>query len=137
MGDERLANAARSEIAHALRRAGRTDEALAAYRDTIRRWVRTGARGAVAHQLESIAFMDIDSGDLVRAARLLGAAASLRDASRNPMTSNEVPEHAANLERLRERLGSEVVDAELAAGRRLSMAEAVALAVAADAATAT
>ena len=137
MGDERLANAARSEIAHALRRAGRTDEALAAYRDTIRRWVRTGARGAVAHQLESIAFMDIDSGDLVRAARLLGAAASLRDASRNPMTSNEVPEHAANLERLRERLDSEVVDAELAAGRRLSMAEAVALAVAADAATAT
>jgi hypothetical protein len=133
MGNERLANAARSEIAHALRRAGRTDEAMAAYRDTIARWVRSGARGAVAHQLESIAFLGIDSGAADRPARLLGAAASLREASRNPMTTNEVPEHAAYLEQLRERLGSHAVDEALAAGRRLSMADAVALAFAEDA----
>ena len=131
MGNERLANAARSEMAHAFRRVGRTDEALTAYRDTMARWVRSGARGAVAHQLESVAFLRIDAGESARPARLLGAAATLRETSRNPMTTNEVPEHAASVDKLRERLGPEAVEAEIATGRRLSMDVAVALAFAA------
>jgi hypothetical protein len=130
MGNERLANAARSEIAHAYRREGRTDQAMDTYRDTIMRWVRMGARGAVAHQLESVAFVDIDTGQDIPAARLLGAAQSLREASRNPMTTNEVPEHEDHLTRLRDRLGADAVDGELAAGRRLSMTDAVALVLA-------
>ena len=39
-----------------LRRAGQLDEAMAIYRVSIQRWVRTGQPGAVAHQFENIAF---------------------------------------------------------------------------------
>ena len=128
------ANAARSEIAHALRAPAGPTRRWRPTGTRSGRWVRTGARGAVAHQLESIAFLCIDTGDVPRAARLLGAAASLAQAARNPMTSIEAPEYEGYVERLRARdRGSEVLDAELAAGRRLSMAEAVALAVAPDA----
>jgi len=47
------------------------------------------------------------------------------------MTTNEVPEHAAYVDKLRERLGPEAAEAEIATGRRLSMDDAVALAFAA------
>ncbi|MDQ3127912.1 MAG: hypothetical protein M3Q66_05575, partial [Chloroflexota bacterium] len=112
------------------RRAGDIDEALALYRVSIGRWVRTGHRGAVAHQLESIAFGFIVGGDLDRAARLLGAAAALREIARSPMVRAEQIEHDDWLARLRTAADPAQIDKELAAGRRLSMAEAVALATA-------
>lgn len=129
LGDERLADACRSEVAHVLRRAGELDEALALYRVTIQRWARTGNRGAVAHQLESIAFALIVQGSPERAARLLGAAESLRDASRSPMLQAEQIEHDAWLARLRGTADPAAVEAALVAGRRLTSAEAVAIAV--------
>ncbi|HKB28011.1 MAG TPA: AAA family ATPase, partial [Candidatus Limnocylindrales bacterium] len=49
VGDERMALAARSDLAHALRRGGRADEAAALYRETIGGWVHLGHRGAVAN----------------------------------------------------------------------------------------
>ena len=101
LGDERLADACRSEVAHVFRRAGQLDEALELYRDTIQRWVRTGNRGAVAHQLESIAFALIAQGSTERAARLIGAAAVLREESRSPMIQAEQLEHDDWLARLR------------------------------------
>jgi tetratricopeptide (TPR) repeat protein len=128
LGDERLADACRSEVAHVLRRAGQLDEALELYRFTIQRWVRTGNRGAVAHQLESIAFALIVQGSTERAARLLGAAAVLREESRSPMIQAEQLEHDEWLARLRGSAGAAAIDDVLAAGRRISMAEAVALA---------
>ena len=131
IGDERLADACRSEMAHVVRRAGAIDEALALYRLSIQRWVRTGHRGAVAHQLESMAFAFIVRGDPDRAARLLGAAAALRDTARSPMVQAEQIEHDDWLDRLRTAVGTSVVDDGLVAGRQLSMDEAVALAIAA------
>ena len=119
-------------MAHVVRRSGDTDEALALYRLSIQRWVRTGHRGAVAHQLESIAFAFIVRGEPDRAARLLGAAAALREVARSPMVQAEQIEHDDWLARLRTAVGSSVVDDGLAAGRRLTMDEAVALAVAAS-----
>jgi tetratricopeptide (TPR) repeat protein len=130
VGDERLGDACRSEMAHVVRRAGDIDEALALYRVSIGRWVRTGHRGAVAHQLESIAFAFIVGGDPDRAARLLGAAAAVREIARSPMVRAEQIEHDEWLVRLRTAAGGSVVDAGLAAGRRLSMEQAVALAIA-------
>ena len=132
IGDERLADACRSEVAHVVRRAGDIDGALALYRETIQRWVRTGNRGAVAHQLESMAFAFIVRGDADRAARLLGAAATLREAARSPMTQAEQIEHDEWLARLRGGADTTAIEGALAAGRRLSPAEAVALASAAD-----
>ncbi len=132
LGDERLADACRSEMAHVVRRSGDIDAALALYRVSIQRWVRTGNRGAVAHQLESIAFAFIVRGDRDRAARLLGAAAALREVARSPMVRAEQIEHDEWLTRLRGGADRAVVEAALAAGRRLSPAEAVALASAVD-----
>jgi predicted ATPase/class 3 adenylate cyclase len=129
LGDERLADACRSEVAHVLRRSGELDEALALYRITIQRWVRTGNRGAVAHQLESIAFALIVQGATERAARLLGAAESLREAARSPMIQSEHIEHDEWLARLRGDAEPAIVSAALAAGRGMTMSDAVTLAL--------
>ena len=128
LGDERLADACRSEVAHVLRRAGELDEALELYRVTIQRWVRTGNRGAVAHQLESIAFALIVQGSTERAARLLGAAANLREESRSPMIQAEQIEHDEWIQRLRAELDPAAFESAMAAGRSMTMTEAVGLA---------
>jgi len=128
IGDERFAVACRSELAHAVRAAGLLEEAMGRYRETIAAWVRLGNRGAVAHQLENIAFIAVAQGGTVRAANLFGAAETLREAAASPMTVTEVDEHARWVERLRAGGEPTVVDAAWAAGRATSMADAVALA---------
>ncbi|MBA2381451.1 MAG: tetratricopeptide repeat protein, partial [Chloroflexi bacterium] len=129
VGDERLAEAARSELAHLVRRSGALDEALALYRVSIGGWVRSGNRGAVAHQLESIAFALVARGAVDRAARLLGAASALRETVNSPMTAVEQDEHDEWLGRLRGAAGAASLEDAMATGRRLSMTEAVALAI--------
>jgi hypothetical protein len=49
------------------------------YRETIGGWVHLGNRGAVANQLENVAYVAIERGRLERAARLLGAAEMIRE----------------------------------------------------------
>ena len=129
-GDERFALASRSDLAHALRRGGRLEEATALYRETIGGWVHLGHRGAVAHQLENIAYADIERGRHERAARLLGAAAAMRESATAPMAFDEEPEFQAFMTRLRAALTPAELEAATAAGRSLSMKQAVALAVA-------
>ena len=131
-GDERLVEACRSELAHAIRRSGQVGEALALYRVTIAGWVRSGNRGAVAHQLENIAFALIASGVLERAARLIGAAAAIRAKDHSPMTNVEQLEFDGWLARLTEALDPATLGAASSAGGQLSLAEAVALALAPD-----
>jgi predicted ATPase/class 3 adenylate cyclase len=131
-GDARFALSAPSEHAHALRRAGALVEADDEYRRTIRGWQRTGNRGAVANQLESLAFVAVATSAGDRAARLLGAAEALREQSGDAMTSPERVEYEAEVDRLRGLLGPEALGAAWAEGRRLSAEEAVALAVSGD-----
>jgi predicted ATPase/class 3 adenylate cyclase len=126
LGDERFVLAARSDLAHALRHGGRLDDALAIYRETIGGWVHLGHKGAVANQLENIAYVAIEHGQLDRAARLFGAAAAMRQASGAQMAFDEHPEHDHSLERLRAGLTPAELDAALASGAALSLAEAVA-----------
>ena len=130
LGDERFVLAARSDMAHALRRGGRLDEALALYRETIGGWVHLGHKGAVANQLENIAYVAVEHGEPDRAARLLGAADAIREASGAQMAFDEEPEHAAYLERLRTAMAPVAFEAAWTAGRALSQSEAVALALA-------
>jgi hypothetical protein len=125
-----LSLAARSDLGHALRRGNRLDEAMTAYRMTIGGWVRFGHRGAVANQLENIAYVAIERGEGERAARLLGAAETLRAAGDQPMAFDEAPEYDGFVERLRGILDPESFEAAWAAGRSMPQAEAVALAVA-------
>jgi predicted ATPase/class 3 adenylate cyclase len=128
-GDERLREAARSELAHTARRSGDLDGAMEQYRVSIHGWVRSGNRGAVAHQLENVAFVLVARGSTEDAARLLGAAAALREAADSPMMRIEQVEHDGWVERLRASADPAAVDAGIAAGRTLTMAEAVELAV--------
>ncbi len=93
LGDERLVLAVKSELAHAIRRAGLLDEAMGRYRETMPGWVRFGNRGAVAHQLENIGFLLIEQGDHLRAASILGTAEVLRGTLASPMLEPEQAEH--------------------------------------------
>lgn len=130
LGDERFVVASRSDLAHALRRGGRLEEALALYRETIGGWVHLGNRGAVANQLENVAYAHLERDDHDLAVRLLGAADAIREVAQASMAFDEEPEHAAYLERLRAAMAPAAFDAAWAAGRALSQSDAVALAVA-------
>jgi tetratricopeptide (TPR) repeat protein len=125
LGDERLVLAARSELGHAFRRAGRFDEAEAVYREAIMGWLRLGNRGALANILEQSAFMAIDRGDMSGAARLLGAAEAIREIARAHMSIDESAEHRSFVERLRSLASEDVVSGAWRAGRILTLVEAV------------
>ena len=127
--DDRFTMSSRSELAHSLRRAGAVDQADAEYRRTILGWQRTGNRGAVANQLESLAFTAIAMGNGTRAAQLFGAAETLREASGDPMTVDERGEYNAEVDRLRGLIDAATLDAAWAAGRGLTDTDAVELAV--------
>jgi tetratricopeptide (TPR) repeat protein len=128
LGDERFALAARSDLGHALRRGGRLDEAEATYRETIGGWVHLGHRGAVANQLENIAFVAVERSQAERGARLLGAASAIREVAGAKMAFDEVPELERFIERVRAAIPVRDFDAAWAAGRAMTMTEAVALA---------
>ena len=128
LGDERFVLACRSDLAHALRRGGRLDQALAMYRETIGGWVHLGHKGATANQLENIAYVMVERGDAARASRLLGAADGLRESSHARLAFDEEPEFAGFVERTRAALGPTAFEAAWAEGRTMSQAEAVALA---------
>jgi predicted ATPase len=128
--DNGLVLVARSDFAHALRHNGATEEAQALYRETLHDWMHAGNRGAIANQLESFAFLLLD-GEPRASARLLGAASATRKAADAPMLSFEQVEFDAAMERLRDRLGAREFATAWEAGGRLSLDEAVALALSA------
>ncbi len=129
LGDERFVLASRSDLAHALRRGGRLAEAAELYRQTLRGWVHLGHRGAIANQLENVAYVDIDQQRFERAARLLGAAAAIREAAHAVMAFDEEPELESFVARVRAALAPAALEAATAAGRDLTVREAVALAL--------
>jgi len=129
IGDTRFTLSSQSELGHSLRRSGAIDEAEAEYRQTIVGWQRTGNRGAVANQLESMAFTAVARGAARRAAQLFGAAEALREASGDPMTVDERAEYDTEIARLRALLDAASIDAAWAEGRNLPAAEAVKLAI--------
>ena len=100
------------------------------YRETIGGWVHLGHKGAVANQLENIAYVDTERGQTELAVRLLGAAEALRETADARMAFDEEPEYIAAVERLRAAMMPAAFEGAWAAGRSLSQADAVALAVA-------
>ena len=125
IGDQRFALSAQSELAHALRRSGAIGEAEAEYRQTIRGWLQSGNRGAIANQLESFASLAVSRATGLRAARLFGAAEALREAAGAPMTALEREEYDAEVGRLRGMLDAEAFASAWADGRRMTADEAV------------
>ena len=129
IGDRLFVLVIESELTHALRRGGALDEAEERYRRTIREWQRGGNRGAIAHQLESFAFIAMARGQGIRAGRLLGAAEALREAAGAPMTDMERRESDVQLQRLHEMVDSSALAEARAVGRRMTADEAVAFAL--------
>jgi len=129
LGDERLGLAARSDVAHALRRGGRLDEAMAVYRETIAGWIRLGQRGAIANQIENVAFLEVARGRHERAARLLGAAGAIREAAGAAMAPEEVGEWEEFVAGLDVALPAIDLERARAGGRAMSQPDAIALAV--------
>ena len=131
MGDRMFVLLSRSDLAHALRRGGQIDEAEVLYRETLHGWQHAGNRGAIAHQLECFAFVAMAKNELVRAARLFGAAEVIREVAEAAMVSDERAEYDAAIGQLRNSLDATALDAASADGRRLTTDEAVALALSA------
>jgi hypothetical protein len=90
-----------------------------------------GHRGAIAHQLECFAFVAMAKHDLVRAARLFGAAEAIREVAEIVMLSDEREEYDAAIGQLRNALDATALDSAWAEGRRMTTDEAVALALSA------
>lgn len=128
-GDRHRLNLIKSELAHIDRHEGHIERAKAVYQETILEWQRIGHRAAIAHQLEcfaSIARMEKQSS---HAARLFGAAESLREKTDIPMTALERVEYNREIADLVASLDKESFVASWAEGRALTMDQAVDLAV--------
>ena len=130
VGDTGLVLVSRSDLAHALRSNGAIEEAVELYRETLHGWQHAGNRGAIANQLESVAFIGVEREDDLRAAQLLAAAEAIREAAEAPMLVFERAEYDAAVATVRQRLDGSTFDAAWADGRRLSTDDAVALAFA-------
>jgi len=94
-----------SSFAHALREHGEFEKALIYYRRTIRLWQDWGHRAAIAHQLECFGFIAQALEDTSRAARLFGAAETIRksiNSLRTPSEQKEFEEAKSSLYSLME-----------------------------------
>ncbi len=121
--------AVRSELAHISRQSGDYIAAQKSYRQTILTWKDLGHRAAVANQLEYLAFIARAQEKPPRAARLLGAAEVVREASGAPMTTYEQAEYARQVAALRAQLDADSLAAEWGAGRAMTMEQAIAYAL--------
>jgi predicted ATPase/DNA-binding SARP family transcriptional activator len=101
----------------------RLREALAAYREL-------DNRSGLATALEHGAGLAAAEGDAARALRLAGAAAALRETIKVPRSAPRLQELERRLERARRRLDPADQDAEWAAGRALSLEDAIVTATA-------
>jgi tetratricopeptide (TPR) repeat protein len=101
MGDQLSVTGHQSSMAHVARQMGNYQEALALYRETLPDWQKIGHRGAVAHQLECMAFIAKVHEEGERAVKLMSAAQALREASNSPRTPQERIEYDRELEGLR------------------------------------
>ena len=129
IGDSRFGLVGLSDLGHAVRRGGELDEALSILRRTLPRWEHSGNRGAIANQLEAFGFIAVERGESDRAARLLGAAETLRELAGAAMLSYERAEYDAVVARLRASMDGDAFDLAWAAGRTMSVGDAVALAL--------
>jgi predicted ATPase/class 3 adenylate cyclase len=125
MRDRSYYNSSRSEIGHVLRLQGRYHEAVTVYRETIRAWQEFGQSAAVAHELECFAFIAGAIGQNERAARLFGAAETLRELIGMAMTPRERLEYDQALSQLREQMNEVQLHDAWAEGWTMGMDDAI------------
>ncbi|TAK11683.1 MAG: adenylate/guanylate cyclase domain-containing protein [Anaerolineae bacterium] len=123
--DRSMTNIMMAEMGHCYRKMGNLQEALNTYSQTIRIFADLGQLPAVAHQLESYAFIAIFQNQTERAAALFGAAETLRAGNRSAMTPVEAAEYSRNLEQLKTMLPESELNDAWARGAAMNMDEAV------------
>ena len=124
-GDKHRINMIRSELAHIEREQGQFNQAMPKYRETILEWQRLGHRAAIANQLECFAFIAKAQEQPERAAKLFGAAESLREKINIAMTPQERSEYDPEIADLRANTDEKVFASHWAEGRSLTMERAV------------
>jgi predicted ATPase/class 3 adenylate cyclase len=129
MGDQYSVTGHQSEMAHIARRRGNYQDALALYRETLPDWQKIGHRGAVAHQLECVAFIAIAREQGEVAARLMSAADALRAASNSPRTPQEQIEYDNELAALHLGMDEQTFQLLWAEGQSMHMDQAVDVAI--------
>ena len=129
LGSKRNVVMIQSDLAHILRYEGNYSGAMASYRGTIQEWQRIGHRAAVAHQLESIAFISKALEQADKALRLLGAAEALREKIGIDMTSQEREAYEKEVADLKVNMDEKEFTSLWTEGRSMTMGEAIELAV--------
>jgi predicted ATPase/class 3 adenylate cyclase len=114
-----------SELGHVARQSGNIAEAKKVYFMTLNRWQDMGNRGAIANQLESIAFLAILEEEPQRATKLLGAAESLREKVQSPMTDYEQIEYGQFMDQLRAMLSETEFHMVWVEGQALTLEQAI------------
>jgi predicted ATPase len=125
VGDMHGVNMVRSELAHLERYEGHYQEAKAMYQESIVEWKRIGHRAAIAHQLECFASIAKIEEQGQRAARLFGAAESLREKIDIPMTAMEHVEYEREISDLKAGMDEKVFESSWAEGRDMTMEQAI------------
>jgi hypothetical protein len=132
MGNKRQMYSCYSELAHVLREHGELDEPLGIYRDLLPKWRDLGHRAAVAHELECIAYILSKKEQPQRAVTILGAAYMLRRMIESTATPVELAEYEKELSAIREKLPETEFEGAWEEGQRLTMDEAITLAIQED-----
>lgn len=114
-----------SEFAHTLRQQGANEKALLFYRRTILMWQDWGHRGAIAHQLECFAYIALAMDQVIRAAKLFGAAEYLRGAINAVRTPAEQKEFEVAKSRLQADMAESEFNKAWKDGRSITMEQAI------------
>lgn len=118
-----------SELAHLARLTGDIQAAKDAYRQSVLKWQDLGIRASVAHDLECFAYIARAESQSERAAQLLGAAEALREKIGISMRDEERDEYTREIAAVHDQLDDDRFMQVWAAGRALTMEQAIELAL--------
>jgi predicted ATPase len=124
LGDKHFVTSTQSELANIARLEGDYAQAVPLYQQTIAAWQELGHRSGIARCLECLAMIAGAQGHAQRAARLFGAAESLRESIGTPPTPEEQIENEQVMPTIRAQLDEAAFNAAWAEGRALTMEQA-------------
>jgi hypothetical protein len=112
------------------RQLGHLDEAAALAREALEIDHKRGDQWAMPYKISALAAVATDRGDFDRAAMLIGAAEAMMEREKADWPPDERPHYERMLTRLPRGLGPDVFERLRAAGRAMSIDEAVEFALA-------
>jgi predicted ATPase/DNA-binding CsgD family transcriptional regulator len=128
-GDSRYRALSRASLGRLAWMQGDHIQAAALHRDSLRLWRARRDPSGIAISLEGLAWIASAQGRARRATRLFGAVEQLREASGYPLPPPWRNDHEWSVEAARNRLGPAAFRAAWAAGRALSLQDAMAEAI--------